>query len=69
LNRYGGITTFVNNLDVGTKFYVCNGAWYGEIVLKDGKKFVLVEGDSLENAMEVTNDNILDIKIIKSKGD
>jgi hypothetical protein len=62
-NKYGGTTTNLNTLDVGTKFYVNNGAWDGTIVLKDGKKCVLVGEDDLENAIEITDERTLDITI------
>ncbi|AMW62576.1 hypothetical protein BI001_gp180 [Bacillus phage Zuko] len=37
-NPYGGTKTVISSLPVGTKFYVCNGAWRGSIVMKDGVK-------------------------------
>lgn len=43
--KYGGKFTILNTLEVGTKFHVCNGAWDGEIVEKDGGKWLLVKGD------------------------
>jgi len=38
-----GTPTDLLSLDVGTAFYVVNGAWYGEIVEKDGCKAVYVQ--------------------------
>jgi hypothetical protein len=63
MGRYGGTTTIIKTLDVGTKFYVNNGAWNGEIVLKDGVKCILIEGDDMENAMPIIDDRTLDITI------
>lgn len=40
-NGYG-MTTDIYMLDVGTKFSVNNGAWDGEIIEVDGKKYVHV---------------------------
>ena len=45
LNYLGGsygMTTDIYMLPFGTKFMVDNGAWNGEIVEKDGRKFIRV---------------------------
>ncbi|MCZ4246969.1 hypothetical protein BXO87_02390 [Bacillus sp. GZB] len=44
MNRYGGTLTKISTLEVGTKFYVVNGAWDGEIVEKDGIKQLRIAG-------------------------
>lgn len=46
--RYGGVLTDLAALPVGTTFYVRNGAWKGEIILRDGKKFVNAGGNICE---------------------
>lgn len=61
MGRYGGITTLLKELEVGTKFYVHNGAWSGEIISLGGIKYVMIEGDKLENAIEISDDKTLDI--------
>lgn len=38
MGKYGGTTTVMNTLDVGTKFFVHNGNWSGEIIEVDGVK-------------------------------
>jgi hypothetical protein len=63
IGNYGGVTTVISTLDVGTKFHVCNGVWDGEIILKDGKKHVLIKGDDIENAKPILDDRTLDIEI------
>ena len=65
IGQRGGEVTTVMDLEVGTKFYVHNGVWDGEIVMKDGKKCVLFEGDTMENAKEISKDKTLDITIKK----
>jgi hypothetical protein len=66
VGRYGGVPTVMIELEVGTKFFVHNGVWNGEIILRDGKKCVLIEGDKVENAMECSVDKTLDITIVDS---
>lgn len=61
--QYGGVKTAMHTLPVGTKFYVVNGAWSGEIVLKNNQKHVLIEGDSMENARPINEDHTLNIRI------
>lgn len=63
MGKYGGTTTVMNELPVGTKFYVNNGAWNGEIILKNEIKSILIKGDSLENAIPIEKDSTLDITI------
>lgn len=38
MGKYGGTTTVMNTLEVGTKFFVNNGNWDGEIIEVDGEK-------------------------------
>jgi hypothetical protein len=40
---YGGNLTFYKDLEVGTKFWVCNGGWEGEIILQENQKCYLVK--------------------------
>ena len=42
--NYGGYLIPLETLEVGKRFYVCNGHWYGIILEKDGVKGVMVEG-------------------------
>lgn len=65
VGRYGGTPTLMRTLDVGTKFHVCNGMWDGEIILKDGHRHILIDGDKLENAhiLGENDDRQLDIII------
>lgn len=60
---YGGRTTLMKTLSVGTKFFVHNGHWEGEIVMKDGLKCVMFKGDVLDNAMPIEDDKTLEISI------
>ena len=41
--QYGGTLTYYKDLEVGTEFYVCNGAWNGKIIEVDGVKKLYVE--------------------------
>lgn len=63
MGHYGGTTTVIKSLPVGTKFYVHNGAWNGEIISRDGVKCVLIEGEKVENAREIKDERTLDISI------
>ncbi|MDX5853563.1 hypothetical protein [Bacillus cereus group sp. BfR-BA-01363] len=49
---YGGTPTIMSTLPVGTKFHVCNGHWNGEIVEKNGMKYILISEDNLINLSE-----------------
>ena len=51
--------TNIMDLEVGTKFKVINGMWYGEIVSIEGKKYIKHDYGTLE----VTKDNCKDLKI------
>jgi hypothetical protein len=42
-----GTTTDIYMLPIGTKFTVVNGMWNGEIVEKNNKKHMCIEGDKL----------------------
>lgn len=44
MRNYEGTKTIMSDLAVGTKFYVYNGAWNGEIVEESGVKMVLAGG-------------------------
>lgn len=44
-NQYGGTFTIIDDLPIGTKFYVNNGGWQGKIVDNNGVKSVLVDED------------------------
>lgn len=62
-SRYGGTTTVLATLDVGTKFFVNNGHWDGSIIEKDGAKHLLI---SDERSISLTGSNVdytLDITI------
>lgn len=68
--QYGGTPTLMNTLSVGTKFYVCNGAWNGTITEKDGIKHVKVDAFE-DREIPLTGDNenyMLDINI-EEKGE
>lgn len=59
--KYGGIVTAVNDLPVGTKFRVENGAWDGEIIEVDGAKHLLLgSGGTIDLS---SDDYMLDITI------
>ncbi len=36
--QYGGNLVYYKDLEIGTKFYVCNGAWDGQIIEENGVK-------------------------------
>lgn len=38
--QYGGIVTDIAKLPTGTRFFVRNGAWYGEITEKADQRYV-----------------------------
>lgn len=61
LSQYIDVTT----LDIGKQFYVCNGDWFGKIVLdKDGDKAV-------ENNMgihKISTSYFLEVEICTKKG-
>ncbi|MNL91002.1 hypothetical protein D3C81_07280 [compost metagenome] len=51
---YGGTLYFYDKIPLDTEFYVCNGCWRGKILLREGKKvLVLLLG---EEEYPVTND-------------
>lgn len=64
MGRYGGTTTVMNTLPVGTSFYVCNGAWDGMITEKDGVKHIKIGND---REFPISDDYKLDIEIKKKK--
>lgn len=42
--QYGGTLTYYKDLDIGTKFFVSNGAWDGQIIEENGiKKLKVLE--------------------------
>ncbi len=68
--QYGGTPTLMNTLPVGTKFYVCNGAWNGTITEKNGIKHVKVDAFE-DREIPLTGDNedyMLDINIEEKRG-
>lgn len=78
INRcpYGGVTTDVNSLAIGTHFWVHNGAWYGEIITLNDQKYVRVKdaNDKFVTNVPLTDPYELDISIVepetlKPKGD
>ena len=46
-HKYGGIITDITKLPVGTKFYVCNGCWYGTICEGNDGKYISMENGSI----------------------
>ena len=46
-SKYGGIITDINKLPVGTKFFVCNGAWYGTICQDKEGKYIDIENHGI----------------------
>lgn len=61
--RHGGTRTVLSTLPVGTKFYVHNGAWNGEIIDVNNQKKLLIEGDNMKNARNIVDGQTLDISI------
>lgn len=59
-----GTTTDIYMLPIGTKFWVVNGAWSGEIVENNGVKSVLViaTGDIREIKEDFDHRLVLNIK-------
>ena len=48
--QYGGFLTYYKDLEIGTKFYVCSGAWNGEIIEDNGiKKLKVLDTDKVFN--------------------
>lgn len=74
--QYGGVVTDVNQLLTGTRFFVCNGAWYGGITEKDGQRYVAAYDAPFDdtnkhhirpvNVVALTGCSILAIDILKS---
>jgi len=74
--QYGGIVTDVNQLPTGARFFVRNGAWYGEITEKDGQRYVAAYDAPFDdvdkrhirpvNVVALTGCSILAIDILKS---
>jgi hypothetical protein len=60
MGRYGGTTTDMNALPVGTSFHVCNGSWDGMITEKDGVKHIYI--DSVRE-FPIPDNYTLDIEI------
>ncbi|MFJ8528549.1 hypothetical protein [Bacillus sp. NPDC094106] len=59
---YGGTPTLMDSLPIGTKFHVCNGHWDGEIVERNGTKYVFISEDNMINLSKCP-DYKLDINI------
>ncbi len=49
--KYGGTLTDLRELPVGTKFYVANGCWEGEILADE---CILVHGPTGDNIIKLT---------------
>jgi hypothetical protein len=50
---YAGIPTKMSTLPYDTTFFVENGHWRGQIIQMDGKKHLLIEGDSPKEAKPI----------------
>jgi hypothetical protein len=59
--QYGGTTIRLMTLPVGTKFFVRNGAWDGEIVMHKGIKSLCVV--DIGRIHPIKEDDVLDIDI------
>ena len=63
---YGGTITDMMTLPVGTKFYVHNGAWNGEIVEKNKAKCIKIKGQgTIKIDKEDMENRMLSISIVK----
>lgn len=64
--KYGGVLTDMTTLPIGTKFFVCNGCWDGEIVELDGLKAIKPAGH-LPVPMSIDNpdNNILSVSQVR----
>lgn len=40
--EYGGVLTYIKDLEIGTKFFVKNGLWTGEIIAGPDRKLIKV---------------------------
>ena len=54
--------TDISKLPVGTEFWVINGEWHGEIVMKGGVKSVYME--AIDTTKPITGSDFLDINIL-----
>lgn len=66
MGQYGGTTTVMSALPVGTSFYVCNGAWDGMITEKDGVKHLKIIGGKEFPLTGERASHTLDINILES---
>lgn len=62
--QYGGTLTYYKDMEVGTRFYVMNGHWSGEIIEVEGIKKVMVEED-VNRAFLIEDDRYAWININK----
>lgn len=62
MGNYGRMKTYMSTLAAGTKFYVYNGHWDGEIVEINGTKYISIGGENSINLSEYPN-YTLEIKI------
>lgn len=60
-NKYGKFTK-ISDLEVGTKFYVRNGHWYGEIKLIDGVRYIYI--GEIDTIVGIRDDYELAIDIL-----
>lgn len=61
MQDYHGTWTYMNTLPVGTKFFVCNGYWHGEIVEENGERQIHVF--DIDSTFKIDNDYDLSIII------
>jgi len=64
-SRYGGVKTIMRTLPVGTKFYVHNGVWEGEVVEVNGEKGISIGGEFRNEILQSNPEHTLNITIIK----
>lgn len=61
--KYGGTITDVTKLSVGTKFFVCNGGWYGSICQDENCKYIKIENHNRMFKLDERRPYLLAIKI------
>ena len=65
-DKYGGEFVYPYDLEVGTKFHVENGFWYGEIIEENGDKYILIEKD---NKIKISPEGYLWVTIGKERNE